>query len=157
MSPKIFGASLRHGLALYISCSSNSTKERRQTGKESSSFQLSTVTEQAMLKKSWATLRKSKHLKGRSGMGEQLLYQGEDDLIWARNALGRTWPNICLQSDQPTDATLHPCDSVGRQAEFFTTGWFFWLVPHRKVLSMELVPPNREKITKFAGDCKNPY
>ena len=27
----------------------------------------------------------------------------------------------------------------------FTTGWFFWLVPPRKVLSMELVPPNRKK------------
>ena len=26
-----------------------------------------------------------------------------------------------------------------------TTGWFFWLVPPRKVLSMELVPPNRKK------------
>ena len=25
------------------------------------------------------------------------------------------------------------------------TGWFFWLVPPRKVLSMELVPPNRKK------------
>ena len=26
-----------------------------------------------------------------------------------------------------------------------STGWFFWLVPPRKVLSVELVPPNREK------------
>ena len=26
-----------------------------------------------------------------------------------------------------------------------STGWFFWLVPPRKVLSMELVPPNRKK------------
>ena len=28
---------------------------------------------------------------------------------------------------------------------FYNTGWFFWLVPPRKFLSMELVPPNRKK------------
>ena len=37
------------------------------------------------------------------------------------------------------------------------TGWVFSLVPPRKVLSMELVPPNREKWLKFIKYGKNPY
>ena len=35
-------------------------------------------------------------------------------------------------------------------------GRFFWLVLPRKVLSMELVPPNKEKITKFTEDSDIP-
>ena len=36
------------------------------------------------------------------------------------------------------------------------TGWFFWLVPPRKVLSMELVPPNREKLLSSLEMAKIP-
>ena len=36
------------------------------------------------------------------------------------------------------------------------TGCLFWLVPPRKVLSMELVPPNREKMTEFNEDSNTP-
>ena len=37
-----------------------------------------------------------------------------------------------------------------------STGWVFWLVPPRNVLSMELVPTNSEKMTKFAEDSNIP-
>ena len=36
------------------------------------------------------------------------------------------------------------------------TGWFFSLVPPRKVLSMELVPPNREKLLSSPRMAKIP-
>ena len=36
------------------------------------------------------------------------------------------------------------------------TGWFFWLVPPRKVLSMELVPPKREKWLSLPKMAKIP-
>ena len=37
-----------------------------------------------------------------------------------------------------------------------STGWVFWLVPPRKVLSMELVPPNREKWLSLPKLAKKP-
>ena len=37
------------------------------------------------------------------------------------------------------------------------TGWVFWLVPPRKVLSMELVPPNREKWLSSPKVAKKPF
>ena len=36
-------------------------------------------------------------------------------------------------------------------------GCFFLLVPPQKVLSMELVPPNRKKMTKYTGPTQNRF
>ena len=43
-------------------------------------------------------------------------------------------------------------DGVRLPEKVHTYRVVFWLVPPRKVLSMELVPPNSEKMTKFIGN-----
>ena len=45
-----------------------------------------------------------------------------------------------------TSCQTHSVNAMSCHLLFWTqyTGWFFWLVPPRKVLSMELVPPNRK-------------
>ena len=67
-------------------------------------------------------------------------------------------PNIstfrCLRqgpaSTRYSTRTKHYSDRV-----VSSTGCFFQLVPPRKVLSMELVPPNSKKMTKYTGPTQD--
>ena len=70
--------------------------------------------------------------------------------------------HLLLPSQKTYEGTLG-CAAFEWKLVFFSdllvdhhTGWPFWLVPPRKVLSIELVPSNREKLQSSAKMAKIP-
>ena len=67
---------------------------------------------------------------------------------------GGNWSAVDVVPVRPNLPPLIHCSLILHTGE--NTGWFFLLVPPRKVLSMELVPPNREKLLSSPKMAKIP-
>ena len=78
--------------------------------------------------------------------------EGKIDEVQQRTAVG-----AFAQSSSPNEVQALRWQVYTTHLSSPTNKVVFWLVPPRKVLSMDLVPPKKEKIIKFAEDGKNPY